>query len=272
MTETPLSVNDLAELHGPWVDNHFHMNAESDLAGILASADDAGVLAMVCVGTDVDSSRHCIERAAQSDRIWATAGVHPHDAAGGIAGLREIFVEATEQDLRLVAVGECGLDFHYDHSPRAEQRQVFSEQISIAHEFNLPLVIHTRSAWTETFEILDSEGIPPRTVFHCFTGGPAEATGAIERGAMLSISGIVTFPSADDVRSAVEIAPLSSLMVETDSPFLTPVPHRGRPNEPALVGLIGSRVAGVKGIDVGEVALATTRNASAFYGLGLEVL
>ncbi|MGB3410500.1 MAG: TatD family hydrolase [Microthrixaceae bacterium] len=254
---------------GPWIDNHFHMDADSDLEVIVAAAEAAGVVAMVCVGTDVASSRHCLERSTQSGRIWATAGVHPHDAAGGTEGLREIFTEAVDGQLRLVAVGECGLDFHYDHSPRAEQRKVFTEQIRLAHEFALPLVIHTRSAWDETFEILDAEGVPERTVFHCFTGGPSEAAGALERGALLSISGIVTFKSADDVRSAVEVTPLENLMVETDSPFLTPVPHRGRPNEPAMVGLIGEAVAKVKGLDVATVAEATTANASAFYGLSL---
>ncbi len=245
------------------------MDADSDLDAIIDSAQAAGVIAMVCVGTDVASSLHCLERSAQSDHIWATAGVHPHDAAGGTDGLRALLVKAADQDLRLVAVGECGLDYHYDHSPRPAQRRVFAEQIALAHEFELPLVIHTRSAWDDTFEILDAEGIPPRTVFHCFTGGPGEAEGAVERGALLSISGIVTFKSADDVRSAVAATSLQNLMVETDSPFLAPVPHRGRPNEPALVALVGQAVADVKGVDVGSVAEATTANASAFYGIGI---
>lgn len=270
MIEVPSTTIDQARAQGgPWVDNHFHMDHESDLGAILAPAFAAGVVAMVCVGTDVESSRHCLRVSTQNEHIWATAGVHPHDAAGGTDGLREILTASAEEGLRLVAVGECGLDFHYDRSPRDAQQRVFAEQIALAHEFDLPLVIHTRSAWDETFKILDSEGVPSRTVFHCFTGGPDEANGATERGALLSISGIVTFKSADDVRAAVEATPLESLMVETDSPFLTPVPHRGRPNEPAMVALIGQAVAQVKGLDLARVAEVTTANASAFYGLGL---
>lgn len=168
---------------------------------------------------------------------------------------------------KMIAVGECGLDYHYDHSPRGVQRQVFAQQIALAHEHKLPLVIHTRNAWDETFEILDAESIPERTVFHCFTGGPSEAAACLERGALLSISGIVTFPSATDVREAVRMAPLDALMVETDSPFLTPVPHRGKPNTPALVGLIGAEIAQLHQVDVSTVAERTTATTRQFYGL-----
>jgi len=162
---------------------------------------------------------------------------------------------------RPTAVGECGLDYHYDHSPRPVQRDVFAAQIAIAHERELPLVIHTREAWAETFEILDAEGVPGNTVFHCFTGGPDEARQCVERGAFVSFSGIVTFPGAPEVAAAAAVVPLHHVLVETDSPYLAPVPHRGRRNQPAWVVDVGRRIAELRGLDVEEVRVATAANA-----------
>jgi TatD DNase family protein len=196
--------------------------------------------------------------------VWATVGVHPHDAADGIDGLRELAAHP-----KVVAIGEAGLDYHYDHSPRDVQRDVFAAQIALAHELGLPLVIHTREAWDDTFTILDREGLPSRTVFHCFTGGPDEARACVERGAFVSISGIVTFKTADALRDAVAVVPIERLMVETDSPYLAPVPHRGAQNRPALVPLVGAAVAGASQLDVTRVAAQTTANAIAFYGISL---
>jgi TatD DNase family protein len=144
---------------------------------------------------------------------------------------------------------------------------MFAAQIALAHERDLALVIHTREAWDDTFAILDAEGVPARTVFHCFTGGPDEARACLERG-YVSFSGIVTFRSADDVRAAAAMCPLERLLVETDSPYLAPVPYRGRPNRPALVPLVGAAVADVKGVPVEAVAEATWANAERVYGLG----
>jgi TatD DNase family protein len=217
---------------------------------------------MINVGTDVADSAAAIQVARAHAGVWATAGVHPHDAAGGLDGLRDL-AGAPE----VVAVGECGLDYHYDHSPRAEQRAAFAAQIGLAHELGKPLVIHTREAWVVTFAILASEGAPPRTVFHCFTGGPAEAERCLEIGALLSFSGIVTFPSAPELREAAVLCPLDRMMVETDAPFLTPVPHRGKPNRPALVALVGEAIAEVRDVEVTDVAAATTANALAFYAI-----
>ena len=181
-------------------------------------------------------------------------------------GLPEL-VEANLGGGKLVAVGECGLDFHYDNSPRDAQRECFGRQVALANRVGLPLVIHTRDAWEDTFSILDAEGVPRRTVFHCFTGGPSEATEALGRGAMLSISGIITFNSALDLVEAVRLTPLERLMVETDSPYLAPVPHRGRPNEPAWVSHVGSRIAEVKALPVAEVSAVTLGTTREFYTL-----
>lgn len=255
---------------GPWVDNHCHIAAEEppELDVLLAAAAGSGVVAMVTVGTDAATSAACLALAERTENVWATAGVHPHDAVEGTAALRRV-IDRGLAGQRLVAIGECGLDYHYDHSPRSTQRAVFAEQIALANELDLPLVIHTREAWDDTFDVLVAETVPARTVFHCFTGGPTEAERCLELGALLSISGIVTFRSATDLQRAVMSAPLERLMVETDSPYLAPVPHRGRPNRPALVGLVGAAVAQLHDRPVAEVAASTTSTASRFYGLGL---
>lgn len=260
-----------------WVDNHCHpgigaRGADPEpIEDVLAEARASGVVAMVVVGTDVDSSRRCFASAQDHADLWATAGVHPHDATEGTAELRRFVeqVRGTEGSKaeKLVAIGECGLDYHYDHSPRPLQRAVFADQVALANESGLPLVIHTRDAWDDTFDVLDDVGVPARTVFHCFTGGPAEAQRCLERSAMLSISGIVTFPSATELREAVVSTPLDRLMVETDSPYLSPVPHRGRPNRPAWVGHVGARIAELHGVELAHVAGVTTSNAVDFYSL-----
>ncbi len=245
-----------------WIDQHCHLPVGDAGAEVVDGARAAGVTRMVTVGTGVDRSRAMIGVARAHEGVWATAGVHPHDAKDGLEGLEELLAEP-----EVVAVGEAGLDFHYDHSPRDLQADVFARQIGLAHAHRLPLVIHTREAWEETFAILDREGTPERTVFHCFTGGPAEGAECRARGGLLSFSGIITFPSGAPLRAAAAECPLAELMVETDSPYLAPEPHRGRRNRPALVPLVGAAVADAKGIDVGEVEAATWATAAAFYGL-----
>ncbi len=245
-----------------WTDNHCHLPAGDEAAEVLADARAAGVERLVNVGTDLEHSRQAVGAARRHEGVWATAGVHPHDARQGLDGIAEL-LEAPQ----VVAVGECGLDFHYDHSPRDTQRQVFAEQIALAHQHDLALVIHTREAWAETFDILDAEGVPERTVFHCFTGGPDEARRGLDLGIHLSFSGIVTFPSAPEVRAAAALCPLERLLVETDAPYLAPVPHRGRPNRPALVTVVGEAVAEVKGVAPDVVAASTWAAAERLYRL-----
>jgi TatD DNase family protein len=240
-----------------WTDAHCHITAD-----VLDDARAAGVERMISVGTDVASSQAAIALAAGHEGVWATAGVHPHDAKDGIAG-----VEALLGAPEVVAVGECGLDYHYEHSPRDVQRDVFAAHIALAHTHELALVIHSRDAWDDTFAVLASEGVPERTVFHCFTGGPEEAERCLALGAALSFSGIVTFKTADDVRAAAALCPLDRMTVETDSPYLAPVPHRGQQNQPAWVPLVGAAVAGVKGVPVEEVARATTATAERLFRL-----
>jgi TatD DNase family protein len=161
----------------------------------------------------------------------------------------------------VVAVGECGLDYYYEHSPRPEQRAAFAAQIALAHAHGLALVIHARDAWNDLFDILATEGVPERTVLHCFTGGPDEVDRCLRAGMFVSFSGIITFKNAADVRAAAARCPLDRLLVETDSPFLAPVPHRGRPNEPALLPLVGATVAEVKGCAVESIAASSAAAA-----------
>lgn len=251
-----------------WTDAHCHIPHRSDDDRLrldldaIAVARDARVGRMVTVGVDLASSREAVAVAGGHEGVWATAGVHPHDADKGVAGI-EALLDATE----VVAVGECGLDYHYEHSPRAVQRSVFAAQIALANAHDLALVIHTREAWDETFDILTAEGTPARTVFHCFTGGPAEARRALDTGAVLSFSGIVTFPSATEVREAAVMCPLDRFTVETDAPYLAPVPHRGRANAPALVPVVGAAIATVRGVAVEEVEAATTATAARLFAL-----
>ena len=231
---------------------------------MVADARAAGVDRLITVGTDAVRSAEAVAAAARHPGVvWATVGLHPHDAVNGLDGLAEL-LDAPG----VVAVGECGLDYHYDHSPRDVQRHAFAAQVALAHEHDLALVIHTREAWDDTFDVLDAEGVPPRTVFHCFTGGPSEARACLDRGGHLSFSGIVTFRSAGDVREAAALCPLDRALVETDSPYLAPVPHRGRPNRPALVPVVGAALGEAMGATVEAVAEATWTNAERVYRLG----
>ncbi len=248
-----------------WFDNHCHLTTiKDDPAEIVSVAASEGVTKLLTVGCSVADSANAIEIASRFDNVWATAGVHPHEAANGIEGLETLLTSE-----EVVAVGECGLDYFYEHSPREAQAEVFAQQIALAHKYELALVIHSRDAWEDTFNVLDECGVPERTVFHCFTGTPAEAEAAAERNIYLSFSGIVTFPSAKELQAAAKVAPLNRILVETDSPYLAPVPHRGKANKPALVSVVGQFLAEHIGISVEQLAEHTTRNAHDLYGIEL---
>lgn len=252
------------------------------LADALSRARAAGVEQIVCVGTGPSTSGDALALAARSSsgalgadapRLWATIGLHPHDASEGTAATVQLLESAvaagaaTSRGGRLVAVGECGLDYHYEHSPRDVQRRAFAEQVDAARHFGLALVIHARDAWDDLFDVLRAQGVPERTVLHCFTGGREEARRCLDAGMYVSFSGIVTFKNAEDVRGAAAFCPLDRLLVETDSPFLAPVPHRGRANEPSYVPLVGAAVATLKGIEPAVVARASRAATRAVFAL-----
>jgi TatD DNase family protein len=241
-------------------DSHAHVydaRMPGGPAAAVQAARDAGVVGMVTVGCDRVTSEAAIALAAQHPDVWATVGLHPHEAVNGVDTIVDLL-----DTPGIVAVGEAGLDYYYDHSPRDVQREAFAAQIQLAHERRLPLVIHTRDAWTDTFDVLAAEGVPERTIFHCFTGGPSEAVRCLDIGAYVSISGIVTFRNAVELREAATMVPLERLLIETDAPYLAPVPHRGRTNQPAFVAHVGGCIADLRGIPVAEVAAATTANAA----------
>lgn len=289
-----------------WFDSHCHLQDEADPGAVVTAAREAGVTGMVCVGTDVASSLRAVELAgALGPGLWATVGLHPHHAdrsgAQGVEGVAGLLASArtggegvgTSRPAagwgppppgggrgwgpgrggaaasNIVAVGECGLDYHYDHSPRADQRRSFEAQVALASSSGLALVIHTREAWDDTFAVLASVGVPERTVFHCFTGGVEEARRCLDLGAWLSFSGIATFKGAPEVREAAALCPAERMLVETDAPFLAPVPHRGRPNQPAWVTLVGAALAGVRGVAPEE--LAASSRAGAIEAFALQV-
>ena len=242
----------------PWFDTHCHQLSDDDVE----AAHQAGVTRLVTVGTDAEQSRAAIEVAQRTQDVWATVGLHPHEASKGVDGIVALLREE-----RVVAVGECGLDYHYDHSPRPVQREAFAAQVALAHQWRLALVVHTREAWDDTFSILAAEGVPERTVFHCFTGGPDQARRCLELGAYLSFSGIVTFKSAHDVRAAAALCPLDRLLLETDAPYLAPVPYRGKRNEPSLLPHVGAAVAAARGGDISAVEDASWQGAHRAFGL-----
>jgi TatD DNase family protein len=248
-----------------WFDSHCHVQEEylggeegdeggTDLDQVLARAGEAGIDRLVCIGTGTATSAQAVgvaRRAAPAGgsgpRAWASIGLHPHEASDGVAGVARLLEEELAAgDGAVVAVGECGLDYYYEHSPRPAQRAAFAAQIALAHTHQLALVIHARDAWDDLFDILGAEGVPDRTVLHCFTGGPDEVDRCLRAGMYVSFSGIITFKNASEVRQAAARCPLDRLLVETDSPFLAPVPHRGRANEPAYLPLVGATVAAVK--------------------------
>ncbi|MGI8983185.1 MAG: TatD family hydrolase [Acidimicrobiales bacterium] len=246
-----------------WADSHCHLQYDGMAPEALAQAAEAGVGRIICVGTDGPQSARAIEVARDHpSMVRATVGLHPHDAAQGIDTVTGL-LGAPE----VVGIGECGLDYHYDHSPREVQREAFAAQVALAHEHRLALVIHTREAWDDTFAVLGTEGVPERTVFHCFTGGPAEARRCLDAGATLSFSGIITFKNAGEVREAAALAPPDRILVETDAPYLTPVPHRGSPNVPAYVAIVGAAVAAARGVPVDEVEALTWANTATLFGL-----
>lgn len=257
-----------------WIDTHCHVYDERTPGGADASIDNAhaqGIDKIIVIGTDAATTTQALAIAARHDNVWATVGLHPHDSKLGVDTVVPFVDGLDAQELaarKIVAIGECGLDFYYDHSERDVQREAFAQQISLAKQLDLSLVIHTRNAWPDTFDVLDAEGMPERVIFHCFTGDEAEARAAVERGAWLSFSGIVTFAKADDIRRAAKFCPADKLLTETDAPWLAPVPHRGKENEPALVRVVGECLAQVRGESAEQIARTTVRNAhEAFPGI-----
>jgi TatD DNase family protein len=223
------------------VDSHCHLDNEqfnADRDDVIARAADAGVETMVAIGTgegppDLEAGVRLADKYAP---MLATVGVHPHDAAKADDGIYARLAELLRHP-KVIAVGEIGLDYHYDFSPRDVQKTVFIEQMRVAHAASKPIVIHTREAWDDTLALLEEHWAPTGLpgIMHCFSGGPDLARRCLQMGFYLSFGGIVTFPKAIEIQEAAQIAPANRILVETDAPYLAPVPKRGKRNEPAFV-------------------------------------
>ena len=255
------------------IDTHAHVHDrtfDEDRAAMLERARAAGVEAIVTVGCDLDDSRRACET-AEAYGLSATIGVHPHEAKDAPPDLGARFDALRERyGSRVVAVGETGLDYHYDHSPRDVQRRVFAAQLAYARERNMPLVFHQREAHDDFVAGL-REGFDPaaqRGIVHCFTGDSREAqTFTDEFGLLLGIGGVVTFKTAQPLRDAMKLVGLEAIVLETDCPYLAPIPHRGKRNEPAYLADTVRVVAGVLGLDVAAVLARTDANARRFFAL-----
>jgi TatD DNase family protein len=257
------------------VDSHVHLDCaayDDDRPQALARAVDAGVAWMVDVGADLASSRRAVELSEREPLIWAAVGVHPHDADTLTpAALDELRSLAGRP--RVVAIGEIGLDYYRDLSPRAEQRRAFEAQLALALELQLPVIVHDRDAHEDTLAILRAaasrRGGELRGVMHCFSGDLALAREALDLGLYLGVAGPVTFPKTAALAEVVRQVPLDRLLVETDSPYLAPQERRGRRNEPAFVRLVAERVAELRGLSLEEVGAITSANACGLFGVEL---
>jgi TatD DNase family protein len=259
------------------IDAHCHLERDAfgeELDEVIARAFDAGLTHLVAVGASgvTAGAREAVALAERLDAVYATAGLHPHEAAKVTDGAVEQ-IAALIGHPKVVALGEIGLDYHYDLSPRDVQRDVFRRMLTLGRQRNVPVMLHTREAHADTLALLDEVGLPERGgVVHCFTEGPDEAAAYFARGLYLSIPGVVTFKKrAEALREAVLAAPLDRLLIETDSPYLAPVPHRGKRNEPAYLLHTAAAIGRLKGLTGEDVGRITAQNAMRLFGIDSEV-
>jgi len=252
------------------IDSHCHLDDaqfDPDRDAVIERARAASVDTLVAIGTgggpsDLEVATRLADRYAG---MYATVGVHPHDAAKAAPETFDRLRELLSHP-KVLAVGEIGLDYHYDFSPRETQREVFARQLAIARDARKPVVIHTREAWADTMDLL-REAHAGRGIVHCFSGGPEEAEQVLQMGFHISFSGVVTFPKALDIQAAARMVPPDRLLIETDAPYLAPVPNRGKRNEPAFVLENARKLAELRGVAVEEIAAVTTTNFRVLFGL-----
>ena len=250
----------------PLVDSHCHLDGPKfagDLDAVLGRAADAGITKILGIGTgDGPPDLGCAVRLAEKyPQLLATVGVHPHEASKATPQTYDD-LRALGQHSKVVAFGEIGLDYHYDFSPREVQREVFVEQLKIAKELELPVIIHTREAWADTMAVL-REHWTGEGIMHCFTGTPEQAQEALDMGFHLGFGGVLTFRTAEDVRASAKITPDNRILVETDAPYLAPIPWRGKRNEPSFMAETVRKLAEVRGVTVDHIAEVTTANFEA---------
>jgi TatD DNase family protein len=250
-----------------YVDSHCHLDDQryaDDLNAVIDRALEAGVTKMLSIGTgDGPPGIDCaIKIADHHENVYASIGVHPHDAAK-VTPQTFDDLGTLAKNPKVIAFGEIGLDYHYDFSPREVQREVFVAQLKLARELNLPIIIHTREAWADTMQILRQHGAPSGTIagiMHCFTGDPAQAQEALDLGLHLAFGGAVTFKTADQIRESARITPDDRLLIETDAPYMAPVPHRGKRNEPAFMLGTAGKLAELRATTPEHIGQITTAN------------
>ncbi|MDG4476902.1 TatD family hydrolase [Thiovibrio frasassiensis] len=252
------------------IDTHCHLDMsayQEDYAPLLLRARDAGVSRIISVGIDLESSRRAIALAEQDDGIYATVGVHPHNV-GELSDADYLELVDLCRHPKVVAYGEIGLDYVKNYAPVSLQKEHFARQVALAKELHLPLVVHDREAHEDIMELLEMAGpFPAGGVMHCFSGDAAFARRVLALGFYISIPGVVTFAKAEMLQEAVREIPLSSLVLETDGPFLAPAPYRGKRNEPRLLLFTAQKVAALKNLSLAEVARETTRNGVRLFAL-----
>jgi len=253
------------------IDTHCHLTFDElagDVEAVIARSRDVGVTGWITVDTDTQQNRKAIELAKKFENMYAAVGIHPHDARDATA---ETMVELKElaQNEKVVAIGETGLDFHYNYSPHQDQKRVFAQQLKNAEELNLPVIVHCREAFDETIDILkDHANAVSKVVFHCFSGSAQQAKIVLDKGFHISFTGVVTFKNAEKTRAAAKIVPLDRLMLETDCPYMSPEPMRKQKvNEPALMIHTARFLAELKAMGLADFAKAVTATSKAFFGL-----
>lgn len=251
------------------IDTHCHIHDADyplDAEEVLARARQAGVTRVICVGTDVDNSRLALDFASKHDNVYAAVGIHPHYAAGGIGELEEVIKSADKT--KLVAIGEIGLDYYYDNSPRDDQIRLLKQQIKLALKYKLPLIFHVRDAYDDFWPIID-ESKDLNGVLHCFTSTTADMQCGLDRGFFFGVNGISTFTKDESQKAMFTSIPADKILLETDAPYLTPTPFRGKvkANEPAFIKNIGEYNSELHQISFDEISAVTTANACKLFKL-----
>jgi len=256
------------------IDTHCHLTFEQladDAEGVVARSKAAGVAGWITVGTDSQQNRKAVDLADKFENMYAAVGIHPHDAGNVTARIIDELKELAKSE-KVVALGETGLDFHYNFSKQPDQKRIFAAQLEIAKEFNLPVIVHCREAFDETMDILEQfirlKGQLRGVVFHCFSGSAEQARAVLDHGFYISFTGVVTFKNAETARKAAEIVPVDRLMLETDCPYMSPEPMRKQKiNEPALMIHTARYLAELKQMDLADFAEAVTSTSKTFFGL-----
>lgn len=253
-----------------FIDSHAHLDDErfdEDRIALIESLRENNIDLVINIGADMESSRASVKLSKEYDNIYAAVGVHPHDAQDVTETYLDELKDLSKEE-KVLAIGEIGLDFYYDNSPRDIQRKVFLDQLELARDLNLPVVIHTRDAAGETFEILkEACAKGTRGIMHCYSGSVEMALEYIKLGFYISLGGPVTFKKARVPKEVAEVVPLDKLLIETDCPYLTPEPFRGKRNEPKYVTYTAEAIAEIRGISIEELAEATSRNAREIFGI-----